>query len=505
MSKKNKCGICGKTAKRVCSGVGGVICSACCGEKRNSEISCGSDCVHSPFSTTGYDLWLKVDAGLVSKCIRCVISNYGKVRFEGVIHEMSFGDVSFEDMSFKESFTMAAGAAVYNILFVERDKHGKTLADEWESRSWEGLNNDEKVMMRYLKSARVTVIEVQKILNYQAMECIDMFDPERKPFIMFDRSTASNAVRFVKIFSWLTHFPNFSRMAHSGIEITDFIVNEFMDTIKSETRKESKKVDFRIKDHLSKNFGKYCRLSTDLALEKRDAMLDNIDAHHCVATYGIEGKASEVGAILEKYPEFRWNDKDPEEDDPADTLYYDWVRTGESKAIEKEMHPAFHHDDESLGVGSLANVCFRPDELVIEVISKRKYKFAKKMVIKYFGSLVVLKQEKVVDMAKQLKNKPVGEVSKKKEKSQGCMSPEDEQKILQVFYENKYKKFIDENIPMIDNKTPRQAAEEPGLRPKLIELMKLHINGLEKMNKRKSVNINIDWVLDELGLAELKG
>jgi len=305
MSKMNKCGICGKTAKRVCAGIGGVICSACCGGKRNSEILCGSDCVHSPFSPTGYDLWLKVDAGLVTKCIRYVISNYGKGRFEGVIHEMSFEEVSSEDMSFEESFTVAAGAAVYNILFVERDKYGKTLADKWEARFWEELNNDEKVMMRYLKSARVTIIEVQKILNYQAMECIDIFDPEREPFILFDRSTAGSAVRFVKIFSWLVHFPNFSRMAHSGIEVTDFIFNEFMDAIKSETKKESKRSDFKVKDYLSKNFGKYCRLSTDLTLEKRNVMLDNIDVHQCVATYGIEGKASEVEAVLEKYPEFR--------------------------------------------------------------------------------------------------------------------------------------------------------------------------------------------------------
>ncbi|MBL7072256.1 MAG: hypothetical protein ISS33_00595 [Candidatus Omnitrophica bacterium] len=498
MSEKNKCGICGKTAKRACGGIGGVICSACCGGKRNSEITCSSDCVHSPFSTTGYDLWLKVDAGLIRRCIRRVISNYGKVRFNAVMEEMSFEEIPSE-----ESFVVEAGAAVYNLLFVERDNHGKTLADEWESQSWEGLNNDEKVMMRYSKSSRVTIIEVQKILNYQAMECIDMFDPERKPFIMFDRSTASNAVRFVKIFSWLTHFPNFSRMSHSGIEVTDFVFNEFMDTINLETRKESKRAGFKVKDHLSKNFGKYCRLITNLALTKREAMLDTIDVHQCVATYGIEGKASEVGAILEKYPEFRWNDKDPEEDDPADTLYYDWVRTGESKAIEKEMHPAFHHNDESLGVGTLANVCFRPDKLVIEVFSKRKYKFAKKMVIRYFGSLVVLKQEKIVDIAKQLKNKPIDEISEEKEK-RAVMPPEEEEKILQAFYENKYRKFIDENIPMIDNKTPRQAAKEPGLRPKLIELIKSHINSLEKMNRQKSINLNIDWVLDELGLSEMK-
>jgi hypothetical protein len=57
---------------------------------------------------------------------------------------------------------------------------------------------------------------------------------------------------------------------------------------------------------------------------------------------------------------------------------------------------------------------------------------------------------------------------------------------------------------MIDYMTPRQAAKDPKMRPRLIELMKQHLKGIETQNKDKNLGINIDWILDELKLTELK-
>ncbi len=42
------------------------------------------------------------------------------------------------------------------------------------------------------------------------------------------------------------------------------------------------------------------------------------------------------------------------------------------------------------------------------------------------------------------------------------------------------------------------------MRPRLIELMKDHLHGLEGQFKDKGFTIDISWVLDELGLRELK-
>lgn len=58
--------------------------------------------------------------------------------------------------------------------------------------------------------------------------------------------------------------------------------------------------------------------------------------------------------------------------------------------------------------------------------------------------------------------------------------------------------------PALDNMTPRKAAADPRTRLKLIELMKHHLKGIEERNKDTGLNLNIDWVLDELALTELK-
>ena len=77
--------------------------------------------------------------------------------------------------------------------------------------------------------------------------------------------------------------------------------------------------------------------------------------------------------------------------------------------------------------------------------------------------------------------------------------------ILSRFHEQHYQQFLDSPIPMLENKTPRQAAKNKGLRPKLIDLMKLHVHGIEKRNQEDPcLSLDIDWVLDELGLEELK-
>lgn len=76
--------------------------------------------------------------------------------------------------------------------------------------------------------------------------------------------------------------------------------------------------------------------------------------------------------------------------------------------------------------------------------------------------------------------------------------------MMRDFYEKRYKKFIDEEIPALDNFTPRQAAKNSKMRPRLINLMKQHLKGIEKQNRDKELGLNIDWVLDMLELSELK-
>ena len=133
--------------------------------------------------------------------------------------------------------------------------------------------------------------------------------------------------------------------------------------------------------------------------------------------------------------------------------------------------------------------------------------------VKYFGDKLILKNELVVDLAKQIAGKKIDgseeeladeEFIKEYRKDSKEVPIEIERKLVQGFYEKRYKKFVDEEIPALDNFTPHQAANDPKMRPRLVDLMKQHLKGIEKENRDRKLDLNIDWVLDELGLTELK-
>jgi len=457
----------------------------------------------------GYDLWLKIDGALARKMLGYLAIYYSRDKFEEVVKQMRFNsEAVIEDTG------TAEGAAVYYLFFVKRDADGRTLAQKWREEGWNGLNNDECIMMESRFSCRATVIEIEKVLNHQSMECIDLLDPERGNFILIDRATAARSVRFTRMMTWLAHYPHFSRIANNGVELSDLVFTEFMDSLRDAFRKENRKhKELSIKDYLSQNFGVFGSLIYDLSREKSIAALKRMDLHQCRAIYKIKGNYAEIKAVLDKYPDFEQRERHPDEQDVPGVYYYSWLRRGQSKALEKNMPAHFRHGQEKdEGVGTVGNIRLFPDKLIVEAFTKQKHSFAKRMVRKFFGENLLLQNEVVVDLAKQQAGKMdddyesyAQEIISNKEKSDPKeIPPEVERELMQKFYKRHYAIFLDDKIPALDEMTPRAAAADPQMRPKLIELMKQHLKGIEQQNKDRGLDLNINWVLDELVLPELK-
>jgi hypothetical protein len=69
--------------------------------------------------------------------------------------------------------------------------------------------------------------------------------------------------------------------------------------------------------------------------------------------------------------------------------------------------------------------------------------------------------------------------------------------------EQQTRDFLDHKIPALNNKTPREAAKTPKLRPRLIQTMKMHARNIDRHNLENGTNIEINWALAELGLDEI--
>ena len=64
-------------------------------------------------------------------------------------------------------------------------------------------------------------------------------------------------------------------------------------------------------------------------------------------------------------------------------------------------------------------------------------------------------------------------------------------------------RFLDEMLPALDDHTPREAARDPALRPRLVTLIKNRIQAVDENNLKKGGNYDINWLVEELGLTEI--
>ena len=63
--------------------------------------------------------------------------------------------------------------------------------------------------------------------------------------------------------------------------------------------------------------------------------------------------------------------------------------------------------------------------------------------------------------------------------------------------------FLDSDIPALDGHTPREAALQPALRPKLIRLLKDRVRSTDEQNLANGATYDNNWLLRELGANEI--
>lgn len=360
-------------------------------------------------------------------------------------------------------------------------------------------------MAQYRISALPGILEVQTVLDDMRIECIDLLDRDRDKFIVFDRNTASRANRFDTVVVWLVHYPFFTRVDGSGVLLARNLIEPFLEKMRKRSKASLKETsDMAVKKHLAGRFGEAFELVAQLGREMQERMLSSLDANHCRAYYRIKSSRANIAAILKTKPDFQPDeDRESQPNDPPDSQYFSWMRRGEAKRIERYMPSVFRHKTPEDGVGGLGAVRLSSDELMLETFSRQKYDFAKKLLAKYFGNDLAFLKEEIVNLAQQAFERSQDPSMERQPTKESTVPPEVEKQLIEQFHRRHYEKFLDDMVPMLNWLTPRQAAADPKMRAKLIDLMKLHMQGLEGQSRERGFDLNIDWVLKELGLNEL--
>lgn len=499
---KTSCSLCSTRMRAHCPALDAPICGPCCGGKRNISIKCTPDCQYNPFGPVNYDNCLRIDEKLNYKMVEYINRFYDLSAFSAVVDEMSHDNSDHARL-------LGSIAATYYLLFQKRNSEGKTLVEGWRDNGWEGLTADEQAVMSFHLSVRPAIVEVQKAIDYQSMECVDLLSPEKGVFIVYDRNASSKIPRFTRLWTWVAAYPYYSRLSNA-LEVGENILGGLMEQIHEdieEVRKKSKNGASR-DEILAANFGRYSRFICDESEKARQRMLEHLDFHLCRAFYAIKWGREKVKDVLDSKPDFRFLPDAKPEKGIGQALTYDWLRLGESKAVEGKMFSFFRHEEGDPEVGMMGRVYLTDTECVVEVMSRLKFKFAKEIVKKYWGDLLEFRREAVVDIAKQMAEKTNENRAERHDSDRSqekkAVPREVEEYLMKEHYRKHYTKFLDDAIPALNGMTPRKAAQSEKMRPHLISLMKGHIHQVDRMSKERGFLISIDWVLDELGLTDLK-
>ncbi len=509
---------------RHCPALNEFISTQRCGSERGTKIACPSSCPHFPYAIPNYDRGLVLTQKIGHKILHFIKTEVSKEEMQLLTQEAHLnGRNAPSDPEEFFQHLIHFGLAFF------RDASGRTLTDRWREKSFIGLSNDEQVAVAGYGRSYVSLLEVQDIAPDGKLWMKDIFRAGEDRLLVIDRTTASSVSRFSLLLSWFLPLPHYTRI--SGVTVVR-VDRETVETWKAELARSWKSARLKRRgltreEHLASTLHLQIQRITDIGKERQMSMIRGLDFCRAIAQFKMNAPYGEIAAALASKPEMQ--PTEPKAGDGFDKplLEFAWVRRGESKALEKEMIAQFQHSDSDESVGGLATLRVYADRMVLETFSRQKYDFARGLLEQWFGTKLSFQSESIEDVAKMMAKKGIEEsrtpgaattVSPYAILASGSKTPDARQVpqstpippelargAIQAFYDDRYRrKFADEPVPMLDNATPREASRRKDLRPRLIELMKIHIQGIEETNQREGTQLSLDWLLDELGVPELR-
>jgi SEC-C motif len=166
-------------------------------------------------------------------------------------------------------------------------------------------------------------------------------------------------------------------------------------------------------------------------------------------------------------------------------------------------HPALERQDDGSyvwledaeghrrGLGTLVPT---PKQLVVEATSRARAERGRAFVEDLIGDAVRFKATLYESLEAALARPPA------RRRKEDEVPPEVERELVTRFYEEHYRKWLDEPIPALGGRTPRHAARLKTVRPKLVDLLKGLENRMEHDRRAGRPAVDVEWMWDELGI-----
>lgn len=144
---------------------------------------------------------------------------------------------------------------------------------------------------------------------------------------------------------------------------------------------------------------------------------------------------------------------------------------------------------------SMGTIVIEQKRVVFETTSQKRAEKARDELPDLLAGAVQFRAISYEDVEQALKHAP-----KTTNKKEPDIPIEEQREILGEFYEQHYRKWLDERLPALGNRTPRHAARLKTVRPKLIALLKQLESQAERQRRAGEIAYDNSWMWAELGL-----
>ncbi len=486
--------------RRHCPALGREITPADCGEDRNRRIACASACEFNPFNPANYAQLLEIEDKLDHKTMDRLAGEAGD--------RMAF--VRQVEQALKHASGHADHAFVAGRAFFTRDQTGLTFAQQWEKVGYAGLRNDERALFAAKAQMRIAALEIRCVVDEQFVEAVDLLAPERGTMRFLDRSLATRATRFAVIIAWIFPLPHFWRLSGTAIVLTD-MGGPSQEEVVTETLRHlgaPEGDDAARQAWLAENFLRIDASIVATAKERRRLMLDGMDGEWCEGQYDLAKPAAQLELALRDEPAVDRDQLADTERTAGFTEAWAWFDDSKTKDL---ATPAG-------GRQLLGSVLAAKGRCQIQATGRGRYEELRRRFEAKCGALVRFtgerRQNKAAQLAGAVKTADRALVPPRllenpqqvRLASSRIAGPGPGETLADVqsrYIQESLRRFLDEPIPALDGRTPRVAAGDPQWRAPLVGLLKPQVRRIDEENLRTGRCDDINWLIRELGLAEI--
>jgi hypothetical protein len=363
--------------------------------------------------------------------------------------------------------------------------------------------------LRAKEQIRIALIEVHRVAIGGRVEGVDLLSSDPTPLIFQDRNLAGIASRFSTFLTCVFPMPHYWRLSGTAMIIPDmgqFSAPEIVREIVQHLGGPLEQAEMR--RWLMEHFPRFDKALLAVSRQRRQQMFAGMDAKWSKVVYELRAPFGQCRERLDALADVEPETLSPGEQDEGFAEARAWF---DPLPQTKRLVPTGGRA--LLGRVLLGQSLWRLETFGTEKISRMRRQFEEQL-----GDRVRFSGERVDDMGTRLATKEptldealvpprllenptqfIMATSSIPALPPG-VSPEDAEQALRRASDEA---FLDEKIPALDNRTPREAARDPVGRPKLVQLMKQRVRGHDEHNLQTGRTDDINWLLRELDLREI--